>query len=121
MALTLDFTIFRVRLDKLMESRSMTRASLAKVLGITPASLSRYLSGVRTPDLAYLIKLSEYFDVSVDWLLGMDRDLSASFPDDVKEVAELYSIATQDDQNVVHAVLDRYRKVNNQGEKDDVH
>lgn len=121
MAISLDFTTFRIRFQKLMESRGLNLSRLSDELGIPTASLSRYATGVRTPELAYILALAEYFDVSIDWLLGLDHDLSASFPADVKEIAELYSIASQDDQKVVHAVLDRYRKINNQGEKDDVH
>lgn len=110
MAITLDFTTFRERFQALMESRGLNFNRLADELGVSLSTLSRYASGERKPDLAYIVKLSEYFSVSIDWLLGLDRDLSRQFPEDVCEIASLYSVASSDDRKVVHAVLDRYRK-----------
>ena len=109
MALTLDFTTFRQRLQHLIDSRGYTIGKLSDELKISVPSLSRYLSGARTPDLAYIVRMSDYFNVSIDWLLGIDHGVSESFSEDVAEVASLYSLASDADRKVVHAVLDRYR------------
>lgn len=111
MALTLDLTTFRERFRWLIDSRGFTIARLADELNVSVPALSRYLTGTRNPDLSYVVRIAEYFEVSVDWLLGLDHDLTTSFPEDVSEVASLYSIASADDRRVVHAVLDRYKKV----------
>lgn len=110
MALTLDFTTFRQRFQSLLNSHGFTIGRLSDELNISAPTLSRYLAGLRSPDLAYVIKISEYFNVSIDWLLGLDHDLSETFPADVAEIASLYSIASDDDRKVVHAVLDRYKR-----------
>lgn len=110
MYLTIDFTAFRARFQRLFESRGLSISRLSDELGISTPTLVRYISGERTPDLAYVARISEYFDVSIDWLLGLDHDLSKAFPKDVAEIAALYSIASNDDRKVVHAVLDRYGK-----------
>lgn len=105
----MDCTIFQERLGRLMESRGFTMRSLAEEIGITPSTLSRYLSTNRVPDLAYVVKLAEYFNVSVDWLIGLNGDHFDILPKEIQDVAFLYSLATEDDRRVVQAVLNKYK------------
>lgn len=105
----MDFTIFQTRLRELMDSRGLSMKALAEHANTTSATVSRYLSSNRTPDLAYIVKLAEFFGVSVDWLLGLDDDRYAPLPKEYKELVDLYSVATPDDRRVVQAVLSKYR------------
>lgn len=105
----MDVTIFQERLRRLMESRGFSLRALSDEVGITPATLSRYLSTNRIPDLAYVIKLAEYFNVSVDWLIGLNGDRFDMLPKEIQDVAFHYSLATEDDQRVVQAVLNKYK------------
>ena len=43
---------------------------LAEELGITQQTLNRYENGERNPDAEILYRMSEYFEVSTDYLLG---------------------------------------------------
>lgn len=122
MSLSFNLGVFRCRLQQLLDSRGVAPTRLCTDLGMSSGTISRYLSGTRTPDLKRVIEFSKYFDVSVDWLLGIDCDTDTSFSEDVKEIATLYSVASPDDQRVVHAVLDRYKQiVITSGAKYDVH
>ena len=105
----MDFSIFRQRLQDLMDSRGLTMKSLSEKVNMTPATLSRYLSSDRTPDLAYIVRIVEYFDVSIDWILGYDDDKYAPLPPDQQVLINLYSVATPDDRRVIQAVLSKYR------------
>lgn len=105
----MDYSIFRDRFNYLFRSRGLSINSLAVELGMSAPTLSRYLSGKRAPETPYLLKISDYFQVSIDWLLGIDEGVKA-FKDDIHEVAHLYSIASPEDRKVVHAVLDKYRE-----------
>jgi len=105
----MDFTIFKQNLRHFMESRGYTIQGLAEDVELPSATISRYLSGDRTPDLKYVIKLAEFFDVSVDWLLGLSGDKYDVMPQELQDVATLYSLATPDDRRVVQAVLNKYR------------
>lgn len=60
---------FNERLKKLREESGITQNALAEKLGITPQSLSYYFNG-REPNYDLLIKIADYFHVSVDYLLG---------------------------------------------------
>lgn len=107
----MDYSIFQSRLKQLMESRGLNNKALADAVNITTATLSRYLSGNRTPDLPYVVKLSEFFGVSIDWMLGINGDRYEVLPQEIQDVAYLYSLADSDDRRVVQAVLNKYKKV----------
>lgn len=62
---------------KIREARKaarMTQRQVADCLCITPATYSRYESGIIKPDPRSLLKLSKLFGVSVDALLGAAED-----------------------------------------------
>ena len=115
------FEAFRKNLKALINNRGMNQADMASELGMSTAALSRYLNGVRSPNLEYVIKIANYFDISVDWLLGLTGERYNVMPADLQEVAWLYSLATKDDQNVVQAVLAKYREAAKTDAPDDNH
>lgn len=59
-----------IRLKELREQKGMTQTRLSFDLNTTQNSLSRYESGEREMDYAMLIKVADYFGVSIDYLLG---------------------------------------------------
>ena len=115
------FEAFRRNLKVLINNRGMNQADMASELGMSTAALSRYLNGVRSPDLEYVRKIANYFNISVDWLLGLTGERYNVMPADLQEVAWLYSLATKDDQNVVQAVLAKYREAAKADAPDDNH
>ena len=58
------------RLRELRERKKISQLKLAMDLDINQNSISRYENGVREADYATLIKLADYFAVSLDYLLG---------------------------------------------------
>lgn len=106
----MDYTIFKVNLLHLMQARGLSAKALGAEINVTPATLSRYLSGNRTPDLPYVVKIAQYFSVSIDWLLGLNGDKFDIMPKEVQEVAELYQLSSPQDRRVVQAVLDKYKE-----------
>lgn len=63
-----------LRISELRESKNMTQEELAKHLGITRASLSHYETSRREPDIETLNKIADFFQVSVDYLMGRTND-----------------------------------------------
>lgn len=57
-------------LKKLRKENKKTQTQMATYLGITQSAYAMYESGDRTPPADMLNKLADYFDVSVDYLLG---------------------------------------------------
>ena len=58
------------RIKELRKQIGMTQASLAKVLKVSDRTVGFYETGGRDPDTDTLIRLADFFDVSVDYLLG---------------------------------------------------
>lgn len=62
------------RLRDLRESRGLLQQDVADILGITGATFSRFETGARQPDASMLVKIANYFNCSVDYLLGRVDD-----------------------------------------------
>lgn len=63
--------IFIKRLIELMEEKDMTQCELANLIGTTNVTISRYISGDRSPRIEIIVKIAEVFNVSIDYLLGL--------------------------------------------------
>ena len=61
------------RIRHLRSERTMTQATLARRLGVTKSVVSAYENGMRYPSYDVLLKLSDTFGVSTDYLLGNPR------------------------------------------------
>jgi transcriptional regulator with XRE-family HTH domain len=61
--------MFSNRLKALREDNDLTQEELAKALHITRSALANYETNLREPDYALLIKIADYFNVSLDYLL----------------------------------------------------
>lgn len=58
------------RLIELRTSKGLTQKNLADYLGIAPVSWQRFEYGTSKPKLENIIAIADYFDVSIDYLLG---------------------------------------------------
>lgn len=59
------------RLERLLEERELTQRKVAEDLHIARSTMNGYVKGKRQPDYETLIQIARYFDVSVDYLLGV--------------------------------------------------
>lgn len=59
-----------VNLRELRKARHMTQVRLALELNMSQNTISRYETGEREPCLSDLIRIADYFNVSIDYLLG---------------------------------------------------
>ena len=58
------------RIKTLREELNMTQQELADKLGGAKSTVAMYEKGDRKPSLEVLVKLSEIFDSSIDYILG---------------------------------------------------
>ena len=66
---------FPVALRALMsEKPATTQEKLAEITGKTRQTVSQYVNGISEPGYDTLIKIADYFDVSIDYLLGRTKD-----------------------------------------------
>lgn len=62
--------IFKDRLVFLRKELKLTQYELAEKLGCSRGQIGNYEQGSRQPDQETLIKIADFFDVSIDYLLG---------------------------------------------------
>lgn len=62
-------------ISELRKSRGISQKQAAIDLGVSQALLSHYEKGIRECGLDFLIKLSQYYDVTCDELLGVKRTM----------------------------------------------
>lgn len=62
--------IMHNRLKMLRKSRGYTQVSLQMQTSIEQALLSKYESGDRVPPTETLVRLADFYNVSVDYILG---------------------------------------------------
>lgn len=63
--------LFKDRLRELRTEKKVSRKQLAEFLFVSERLISYWENGKRECDFETLIKLSKYFEVSVDYLLGV--------------------------------------------------
>lgn len=82
------------KIKKLRINSGMSQVQLAERIGITKSAVNAWESGTNSPSLAYIVKLSQVFGVSTDYLLGVNEQLTADISglDDVQKQAVLLMI-----------------------------
>ncbi|MBQ9985912.1 MAG: helix-turn-helix transcriptional regulator [Oscillospiraceae bacterium] len=87
---------FRNRIRDLREDMDLRQVDVANATGIDQKTLSNYETGKTNPDSTSLIKLANFFGVSIDYLVGYssinvknNKDLSTRLEKIVNEINEL--------------------------------
>ncbi|MBQ6076834.1 MAG: helix-turn-helix transcriptional regulator, partial [Clostridia bacterium] len=55
---------------RLRKERSLTQEQLAEVLMVTAGAVYKWEAGLSVPDIALIVEMADFFDTSVDALLG---------------------------------------------------
>ena len=62
--------MFAKRITDLRESKNLYQKDIARIFNVEQATVSNWEKGKRIPDSDMLVKLANFFGVSVDYLLG---------------------------------------------------
>lgn len=71
-------------LKDLRKNRNLTQEDLAKELFTNNQSISNWETGLSEPDINTLIRLAKFFNVTTDYLLGLEKT------DDISQIKERY-------------------------------
>ena len=61
---------FGERVKELRTEKGLTQDQLGEIFNVRGATISRWESGQIEPDFRTLLKLADFFEVSLDYLLG---------------------------------------------------
>ncbi|MBQ8692387.1 MAG: helix-turn-helix transcriptional regulator [Synergistaceae bacterium] len=60
-------------LKNLIQEKGITQTTLAKIIDVKPNTVATYCAGKSYPEFRTLIKIAEFFDVSLDYLVTGER------------------------------------------------
>ncbi len=101
------------RIKMLRMQRGLTQAELAQVLEVSASAVGMYEQGRREPDIKLLLRLSSFFCVPVDYIIGNSNSLNRqaeveTFLDQVKktldERAEKSNLSPSEIEEIVRAI-----------------
>lgn len=92
---------FGNRLIQVRKEHGYTRESLAQALGISKFTLRNYELEATEPGHTFLKQISDFFHVSVDYLMGLT---------DEKEILETFRLKSSE-----QAVIEKYRQLDDPG------
>jgi transcriptional regulator with XRE-family HTH domain len=117
----MDAPGFANRLRSLREAKALSQEELARQLNMGRTTVAMYETGKREPDFETLRRLTDFFGVSTDYLLGRTDDRSSSLQeprslrgdklginDDKDDWPEGYRIIARD---LSHLPADKRRKL----------
>lgn len=99
-----------MRLKEIRESKKISQLKLANAIGVGRTTITNYETGVSSPDIDTIIKIAQYFDCSVDYLLGRNYyeklqpaqvEVKEELTDKQKELLSLIKNMNTDDINKI--------------------
>lgn len=108
--------LFAKRLKELRSDTQCTQKQLASFLGLTPNSVCEWENNRSEPSIFSLTKIASYFEVSVDYLLGLEDDFGAPIANaigdgmtaDERELLRLYRNLSPDMRSTLWSLLDTW-------------
>lgn len=99
----------REKLKQLRKEKNLSQVEMANILNVHQTAISQWEQGRTTPDMQTLIKIADYFQVTVDSLLGKNSatvDSYNSLTANEKQLIKKYRLLDQHGQKAVNSVLD---------------
>lgn len=66
-------TVFAERLKELRKQNKLTQQDIASKLDVSRVAYTNWENGKREPNLEKMVWLADYFEVSIDYLLGRKK------------------------------------------------
>lgn len=89
------------RLKELRTESGLLQKEVAQSIGVSPQTYCYYENGINKPDPEMLIKIADFFEVSIDFLLGRADDSG-------NIVADIDIFYSNDERQLI----EKYRKLN---------
>ncbi|MDF2713183.1 MAG: Xre family transcriptional regulator [Paenibacillus sp.] len=90
------------RIAHLREKRGLTQEELSNKLGISRAALSHYETNRREPDYETLRNIANFFDISLDYLLGRTSDPQIVLDSGIREFIDSLELS---DENIMEKFM----------------
>lgn len=88
-------------LKQLRKERSITQENLAQFLGVSFQAISKWERNEGYPDITLLPSIANFFDITLDELVGMEQIKNNQKIQDLKEILEVNSIEGKISKNIL--------------------
>lgn len=105
---------FSENLKYLRNSTQCTQKKLAEYLGLSANTVCEWEKNRSEPSIQTIRKLAEFFDVSADYLLGLEDDFGARIPAVPAGAADVMSDTITHEERTL---IEKYRELNAPGKK----
>lgn len=89
------------KLKEIRERSGMNKKEFAESIGFKYTTYNGYETGAREPDSDFLILISKKFNVSIDWILGLQNE---------KDIKKSYELKPSE-----FSYIEKYRKLDDSG------
>lgn len=83
-------------LEKVRKEHKLSQATLGSALGITQQMISSYEKDISSPNIESLIKLSNYFHISIDALVDHKLEYQDSYKEKFLNLFDSFSVEDKD-------------------------
>lgn len=105
-----------MKLISLRESKKITRTKIYNFLGVTRQTYNSYETGKAVPSLKILIKIAEFYNVSLDYLVGrspLEWDNIITYQHiEISNAILSCGLDPEDIQNIFQAIKNSIDKIN---------
>lgn len=94
---------FGETLKRLRIQKNKTQLEISKILGVNFQTIYKYEKNIVVPPADTLVKLADYFEVTIDYLLGhSDNNSSMQIAASTKNEIDLSEICDEDKETLIN-------------------
>ena len=103
-----------MRIKELREEKKLSQDNLAKLIGTSQRNIGRWENEENEPTYSQLVKLADFFDVSIDFLVGRDdmesvqRASASGFSPEELELLKNYALLSDVERRAVQNVINGF-------------
>lgn len=100
---------FAKSFKSLIDKKGLTQRIVAERINTTETTISRYVSGDRTPNIETAVELASVLGVSLDTLVGVEPPAQARQAPDINILISCYKKATHQQREAIWSVLNGFQ------------
>lgn len=107
------------RLKELRRKRHLTQEEFGEIISVTQQNISKYENNVYEIPVDVLVKVSHYFNVSIEYLLGLTeikRDIAGQvivnkIVDEYYDLVEAFKTLGDEDQELIWSIIEKMKQI----------
>lgn len=102
-----DKRTFADQLTAILKEKGVTQRDIAEHFEVSEAAVSRYVKGIRVPSLDVIVELSEFLNVSLDRLIGVETQRERKDPE-ITILVSCFKKASFEQRTAIWSILNSY-------------